>query len=279
MKGNVSDRLNKLNIPIEETDDYPSVLWVTGADERLRDTLTFRDHSHTYFELHVITAGSVTYGFGSREVCVLAGEFIVAPPCSSHRVVVCDESFCKITVAFTLPPECTLYKQLLSIIPKPFKVSAEIEENIDFLLKCAERRSEYYAKIIKARLSETVYLACEVMNATWRGNASFKCDPRVYRAKKYIDDNPHIFFGCEEVAAFCRVSSKQLGRLFRRSDGIGLLEYIHQKKLECAKHLLEDKNLSERQISELLGFSGAEYFSRFFFRLEGKLPSEYRREL
>ena len=80
MKGNASDRLNKLNIPIEETDDYPSVLWVTGADERLRDTLTFRDHSHTYFELHVITSGSVTYGFGNREVCVLAGEFIVAPP-------------------------------------------------------------------------------------------------------------------------------------------------------------------------------------------------------
>ena len=278
--GNVADCLNKLNLPIEEaTDDFPSVLWVTGADERLRNTLTFRDHSHTYFELHIINSGSITYGFGDQEICVSAGEFIIAPPGKLHRVLSCAESFCKITVAFTLSEESALCKRLLAITPKPYKISLEIEENMNFLLKCAKRRGEYCAKIAKARLAETVYLVCEAMNAATGAKATPNCDPRVYRAKKYIDDNPHIFFGCEEVAAFCRVSSKQLGRLFQKSDGIGLLEYIHQKKLECAKRLLENKALSERQISEMLGFSGAEYFSRFFFRLAGRLPSEYRREL
>ena len=130
------------------------------------------------------------------------------------------------------------------------------------------------------RLAETVYRACEAMDAVGGGvDGCERYDSRVFRAKKYIDDNPHIFFGCEEVAAFCRISSKQLGRLFRKSEGIGLLEYIHAKKIEFAKQLLSDKTLSERSIAQMLGFSGAEYFSRFFARLEGRLPSEYRKEL
>ena len=128
------------------------------------------------------------------------------------------------------------------------------------------------------RLAETVYLSFDAMNAAVDENEA-KSDPRVYRAKKYIEDNPHIFFGCEEVAAFCRISAKQLGRLFRASEGVSLLEYIHARKLEEAKALLSDKELSERQIAQMLGFSGAEYFSRFFTRLEGRLPSQYRHEL
>lgn len=278
MNGKIANDLNRLNFPIENINDYPSVLWVMGADEGDRESLTFRDHTHTFFELHIITEGSVVYGIDTREICVSAGKLLLFSPRCQHRVVGCADSFCKISIAFTLPETCPLYAELCARVPNVFKSNAYIEENIDFLLKCARTHSDYFAKIAKVRLAEIVYLSFEAMNAAV-DEIPVKYDPRVYRAKKYIEDNPHIFFGCEEVAAFCRISAKQLGRLFRAAEGVSLLEYIHARKLDAAKELLADKTLSERRISEMLGFSGAEYFSRFFARLEGKLPTEYRKGL
>ena len=279
MSDGTAHSLNKLNLPVEGIDDYPSVLWVMGSDEDDRDSLTFRDHAHTFFEIHIILAGSVVYGVGEREIYVDSGEFMLVAPRCLHRVISCSESFCKITVAFTLREGAELYERLLTCSPKPFKINGEIKENLDFLLKCAERGGEYSAKIARYRLSEIVYQSCEIMDAVGHSARADQYDPRVWRAKKYIDDNPQIFFGCEEVAAFCRISAKQLGRLFRKFEGVGLLEYIHRKKLEGAKLLLEDEKYSERQISAMLGFADAAYFSRFFLRLEGCLPSEYRKGL
>ena len=278
MNGKVANDLNKLNLPIENINDYPSVLWVMGANEDNRESLTFRDHTHTFFELHIITEGSVVYGIGDREVTVCGGGFLLLSPRLAHRVIGCSDTFFKISIAFTLPRDCPLYGELCARTPNAFRITAEIETNIDFLLKCARRHTDHFAKIAKVRLAETVYLSFDAMNATLDGGG-VRSDPRVYRAKKYIEDNPHIFFGCEEVAAFCRISAKQLGRLFRASEGISLLEYIHVSKLDAAKELLSDKSLNERQIAQMLGFSSAEYFSRFFARLEGKLPSQYRHEL
>ena len=71
-------------------------------------------------------------------------------------------------------------------------------------------------------------------------------DKRVIKAKMLIEDNTDIFFTCEELSGYCRISAKQLGRLFKKYEGIGLLEYIHRQKTEAAKEC--SKSLTCRNI-------------------------------
>ena len=102
-------------------------------------------------------------------------------------------------------------------------------------------------------------------------------DPRVTRAKAYIAQNPECLLRCEQVAAVCHLSVKQLGRLFEREEGMSLLAYIHREKIAMAKKMLAQGDLSRKEISDALGFSGEYYFSRFFKMHTGMTPGAYQR--
>ena len=271
--------LNKINLPIKETDDGPSVLWIMAACAENRDSLTFRDHSHTFFELHLVLRGSVTYGLrdGERRVC--EGEFFLISPKKMHKVISCEGDFTKITIAFEISESSELGKRLSKCADTVFKMNESIRNNIEFIAASGEEKGEYAKDIIRSRLTETVYFAAGAMSAFSEKNTPVKrFDPRVYRAKKYIDDNPQIFFSCEEVSLFCRVSVKQLGRLFKKYEDVSLLQYIHRHKIDCAKRMMLAGDLSLDMISESLGFSNVQYFNKFFFKHTGFTPGEFRKQ-
>ena len=123
---------------------------------------------------------------------------------------------------------------------------------------------------------EQIYLSlCSllfgIMGQLGKGNGNSQhhtdCDDRVIKAKKYVEDNFDVFFTCQEVASYCKISEKQLGRLFVKYENMSLLEYIHIKKLEAIKKLLSDKEFSHKQISDTLGFSSPQYYGSFLKRM------------
>ena len=94
----------------------------------------------------------------------------------------------------------------------------------------------------------------------------------------FIADNPDRFFTCEEIASYCYLSVKQLNRLFLKYERTSLLSYIHNKKINDAKMLLQKGDLNSVDVSEKLGFSSVYYFNRFFSKHTGKTPGEYRKD-
>ena len=60
------------------------------------------------------------------------------------------------------------------------------------------------------------------------------------------------------------VSYTHLRRLFRQSCGHGIKEYITQKRLSLAKHLLSENHYSIKQIASLCGYDDCHYFMRLF---------------
>ena len=186
--------------------------------------------------------------------------------------------FLKITVAADIC-EKSFFGDHTRFCVAPFNMSAAILENIKHVTNSSMSKGVYYPEMIKLRLTETVYLALEAMNAKKPSGQNSACeDPRVFRARKYIEDNPGIFFRCEEIADFCRISSKQLGRLFKASLGTSLLEYIHKVKLaQIIARLGRGEPLAN--ISRELGFSNPQYFTNFFSKYMGMSPGEYRASL
>lgn len=72
------------------------------------------------------------------------------------------------------------------------------------------------------------------------------------------------------------LSPNYFGDLFRRETGVSVKSYIQQQLLGMAKELLLDPSLSVAQVSDRLGFQYPQHFVRFFKRLEGQTPSEFR---
>ena len=58
-----------------------------------------------------------------------------------------------------------------------------------------------------------------------------------------------------------------------------ILEYCSTRKIDQAKALLENKELSICDVSARSGFNNVTYFNRIFKRITGLSPQEYRTEI
>ena len=79
-----------------------------------------------------------------------------------------------------------------------------------------------------------------------------------------------------ELIAPIGVTTTQMNRLCRRYLHCSALDVLHQRLLLEAKRELGYTTLQVSQISEGLGFTDPAYFTRFFRRLTGQSPKEWR---
>ena len=268
------DMLNHLHISSAPTADRLfSVLWIMASDYDSRSTQTFHLHTHTFFEAHYILKGSVTYGFEDGSQTVRAGELVLISPNESHRVDSVSEDFIKVTLACEAH-DIAIQNSLLTLNRRTMPLHAEERTNLSFVIMRADSKTPCTDSILKSRLCECVWHLLE--RTSYTPLATIERDDRILKAKRYIEDNPHILFTCAEIADLCHLSEKQLGRLFRRQEEKRLLEYIHEIKLAQIKERLQKSDSSQEIIARELGFSGVQYFNKFFTRLMGVTPNEYR---
>ena len=238
-------------------------------------------HRHKFFELHFILGGEITYVSGIGETRLVSGEYIIFAPDEVHKIESYSGSLLKCSVAFTVGESEELYEALHVKCGTVFKLSGAVEEGIRFITSLSEAQTPYYCTLVKNRLFEILHgIAGGSIPKKHRETPDGSIngmDARIFKAKQFVKDNPHVFLGCEDMAAYCGLSAKQLNRLFLKHEGISLSGYLHNSKLEAAKVLLIAGDMPLRELSEDLGFSSVYYFCRFFQRMENMTPGEYRR--
>ena len=98
----------------------------------------------------------------------------------------------------------------------------------------------------------------------------------VDKAVRYIREHIETPLPVTEVADYVGMNPQYLTKLFRRRTGMGLKEYITDKKIEDARLLLETTSLSVAMISEHVGYENYANFLRAFRQSAGCTPLEYR---
>ena len=95
--------------------------------------------------------------------------------------------------------------------------------------------------------------------------------------KRYIDEHYAAPLTLEHLADMVHFNAAYLGILFKKCEGIGISDYIVQKRIEKAKEMLRSRDRSIAQISNAVGYRDVRYFSKLFFQRIGIKPSEYRK--
>ncbi|MCE5323420.1 helix-turn-helix transcriptional regulator [bacterium] len=72
------------------------------------------------------------------------------------------------------------------------------------------------------------------------------------------------------------VNASYLSRAFKKAMGAGVVEHINRLRIDEAKRLLLDNNLSITDIAFRVGFGSVQHFGRVFRAIECTSPSEYR---
>jgi AraC-like DNA-binding protein len=100
----------------------------------------------------------------------------------------------------------------------------------------------------------------------------------IFRARKFVFEhyrNPSL--SLSEVAAHVGLSSAHFSHIFKQLSGTSFVMFVQNKRVDEAKKLIRNSNLSLSEICFSCGFNSVTNFNRVFRRLEHCNPSQYRK--
>jgi two-component system, response regulator YesN len=98
----------------------------------------------------------------------------------------------------------------------------------------------------------------------------------IARAKSFIEENYSKDISLDDVSRIVDISPYYFSKLFKEETGENFIEYLTNIRIERAKQLLQNKEVSIKNICVETGYSDPNYFSRIFKKQVGITPTEYR---
>lgn len=97
------------------------------------------------------------------------------------------------------------------------------------------------------------------------------------KLKNYLDSNTHRLITMKELSKIIFRSPDYCQKLFSREFNITPYAYQLERKMQTARSLLTDTNISIGEIAEKLGYTDIHYFSNLFQKKCGCRPTDYRK--
>ncbi len=94
---------------------------------------------------------------------------------------------------------------------------------------------------------------------------------------RYIEQHISSRISVAQLAGSVFLGESQFHMLFKEQMGITPHQYVLGKRVDMAKHLIEQGRLTFGQVAELSGFSNQSTFAHTFSRLQGVSPSQYKK--
>ncbi|MDR6884967.1 helix-turn-helix domain-containing protein [Bacillus sp. 3255] len=94
--------------------------------------------------------------------------------------------------------------------------------------------------------------------------------------KRLIEDEFDTDLTLEKCAARINYHPQYISRVFRQETGINFADYLAQYRLHMAKRWLRDTNMTVTDIADKLKYNNPANFIRYFRKMEGITPGQYR---
>ena len=101
-------------------------------------------------------------------------------------------------------------------------------------------------------------------------------DERVERILRMIQSGATLAIG--DLAIKFHLSPSYLQRLFKQQTGVSMCELLSEQKLQRAAKLLDNSNMSVKEVAYTVGYQHVSSFIRAFERRFTWAPARYRKE-
>ncbi len=109
--------------------------------------------------------------------------------------------------------------------------------------------------------------------------ASVKLPGVIPTACEWIRGNYYHPFTLPALAEVVGYQPDYLSTLFKKHIGVSVIEYANRLRIEAAKNLFANYDLSIKEAAYSCGFSDDKYFMKVFKKYEGMTPTEYKKTL
>lgn len=181
---------------------------------------------------------------------------------------------------FVFISSCSLEEGKRECLNFIYHISIMFVEIKDVIWDSFNQNINFYEKIM--RLKDTREMEMWLVNfVRWIVDyIEHKYDQKVTdvieEAKCFISDHysdPSISLGA--VAEFVGLNEKYFSTRFSNETGISFIAYLTELRIKKAKEMIERTNMKVYEISEAVGYSSVEHFTRVFKRITGRTPTTY----
>lgn len=235
-------------------------------------------HKALLNKFYYITKGSCTIWIDGKEYIGKAGSWFFIPAQTLHSYYNHkDGIFEKYWVHFDLSPSDTNLSKLLSL---PYCIQVEKDrKSTNLFSKLLQLYQGSLTDRLEAKALLLQLLARYIHYAEAGDTIMVKSesDKRIDAALLYINENLDKPLYNKELADLCYVHPNHFIRFFKEKTGYTPASYIKVQKMEYARRLLMDFNLSIAEIADKIGMSDLSYFSNQFKSFFSLSPREYRK--
>lgn len=236
-------------------------------------------HYHSDYEVYYLTEGRCRYFIHDKTYSLTAGDLVVIPPGSIHKVIY------ETPIHSRLLFNCTadyIPKSVLPVLDRItyFQQAPDTARQIASIyatMKEADNRPDAF--------SDDTMRCCAMQLLLLMAKASVNSNPLpvsstfIEQAVAYIRANYADRITLPDVAAYCAVSPEHLSRVFKKETGFGFNEYLNLYRLKKAETMLKSGQIhSISQIALLCGFNDSNYFSGAYKRMYGISPSQAKKK-
>jgi len=138
--------------------------------------------------------------------------------------------------------------------------------------------SRVYAESMASALAVHLLRRYSTIRAAVARPATVLPSFKLRRATEYINDNLGRNLGLPEIARSLAMSSYHFARVFKQTTGVAPHRYVIERRVECAKSLLRETDLSISEIAHRVGCTNQSHFSMLFHRATAMTPSMFRQQ-
>jgi len=248
-------------------------------------------HQLSFYEIIFIEKGAGTFTLDDNKVSITPRTIIFTSPGQVRRWEITEKVsgytlfFEKDFLHLFFSDELFLYRfqyfhqysrpTSMQIYDVPFEKCLELVHGI-------EREFGQFHNDSNHLIRALLYQLLVILNRYYAGVYNVQRDAYVHSdfhrfrsllEKKFMDDR-----SVEAYAKMLNVSSGFLNKICRQFSGLSVQQMIHYKLIsEIKKQLCQNK--SAKEIAYEFGFSDPSNFNRFFKKLTGTTPQQYRKEM
>lgn len=244
-------------------------------------------HNHTFLQLFAFSEGEGRLIIENDVFSVSPGQIYLILPQQYHSIYVESRRTLHILdVKFSIVNPA-LYEDLkqisLPFVPQNYFWYTQSFEQI--IRESSAQKKYYHALICNHLFEMLVSMVREALKINEPAPALCPVsDPPVktYRGIdvealiEYINFNYSHIISLDDLAAAAHANKTTLTNMFKELFGTTPIRYINTIRMQKARELLVNTELSIGEIVELVGFQSIHYFSRFFKSKENCTPIEYR---
>lgn len=256
----------------------------------MRSAETIDWHAHRQLEILGCLKGSLAYEFRGRPLVTLrSGHFLVIPPGVRHRIASGVAEPARRFSIFLSRPHPALrgvsafsladFRELTArLLAQRFSPRAMPPREIFRVTRLADliEREDALALQDVLRMRTTLGLLLVEFADAKSPRPDASAENLMKEAEQWLDAHLAEKIILDDLVAHIGYGRSRFFALFKAHSGLTPVEWVTRRRMERAKTLLRNTDLSVREIARQCGFATTVFFARVFRRYVGQSPSAWR---